>query len=359
MLEFRSPLTHTVVPLSRPRPPRAIALLLSLLVCTSLTTACVGGHTLVRQETAALGSVTWFAPDGVDDRRELARWRRSVGPPVIREVTDVAAYPSDTLTVINWNIALGAADVPRLVESVRRRIGREAPLVLLLQEAYRRGADVPSALLRDDVVAGRLGSTAPNGRREDVDALATALGLGVYYVPSMRNGAPSESDEDRGNAILSNMPLAELAAIELPFERQRRVAVAATLSGISRRTPWKLRVVSAHLDNIVGLRRGWVAGGEYARARQARGLVSLLDPEMPTAIGGDFNTWFGFSDQAYIETARAFPETHVSDARPTFLGLLRLDHLFFRLPDGWRADFRREDERYGSDHYPLVATIRF
>jgi endonuclease/exonuclease/phosphatase family metal-dependent hydrolase len=39
------------------------------------------------------------------------------------------------------------------------------------------------------------------------------------------------------------------------------------------------------------------------------------------------------------------------------MGLLRLDHLFFRLPDGWRGRFHRAAERYGSDHYPLVATI--
>ena len=45
----------------------------------------------------------------------------------------------------------------------------------------------------------------------------------------MRNGRPPQTDEDRGNAILSTEPLADLTAIELPFEQQRRVAVAATL----------------------------------------------------------------------------------------------------------------------------------
>jgi endonuclease/exonuclease/phosphatase family metal-dependent hydrolase len=246
------------------------------------------------------------------------------------------------------------------VDSVRRRIGRDAPLVLLLQEVYRRGADVPAALGADAAVARRLGGISPDGLRHDVAALATALELGMYYVPSMRNGAPSDSDEDRGNAILSNVPLSDLAAIELPFERQRRVAVAATVTGTSARgVAWMLRVISAHLDNRAGARRGWFAGAEFARARQARGLVSLLDPNVPTLLAGDFNTWFGFSDQAYLETARAFPQTRVSDTRPTFLGVLRLDHFFFRLPDGWRAEFHRESERYGSDHAPLVATIRF
>ena len=37
----------------------------------------------------------------------------------------------------------------------------------------------------------------------------------------------------------------------------------------------------------------------------------------------------------------------------------RLDHMFFRLPQDWSAEYRRLDSRYGSDHYPLVARVRF
>jgi endonuclease/exonuclease/phosphatase family metal-dependent hydrolase len=271
-------------------------------------------------------------------------------------------------------MALGAGDVVGLLDSVRQKIGRDAPLVLLLQEVYRNGAEVPATLMTDAVFAGRLAGASGSGRRNDIAAVAAELDLSVCYIPSMRNGAPAESDEDRGNAVLSNLPLTDLMAIELPFERQRRVAVAATVSGLSMGgSNWTVRFVSAHLDNMVGARRGWFAGGEYARARQARGLVTLLEgassPRSPldsgtdhdtaVVLGGDFNTWFGFSDQAYIETARAFPQTRISDTRATFLGLLRLDHLFFRLPERWRAEFHRENDRFGSDHYPLVATIRF
>jgi endonuclease/exonuclease/phosphatase family metal-dependent hydrolase len=320
----------------------------------------MGGHTLHRRDTAGPGQMSWFGPDSSTDRLLLDRWRRSVGPPVVREAAQPAPAASDRLTIVSWNIALGAGDVTRLVAEVRERIGRNAPLVLLLQEVYRRGADVPSRLTADSIVAGRLGAARQGLRRDDVAALAATLELGVCYVPSMRNGAPSESDEDRGNAILSNLPMNELAAIELPFERQRRVAVAATVSGLSSRgAPWTLRLVSAHLDNMVGPRRGWVAGAEYARVRQARGLVALLDGNVPTVLGGDFNTWFGFVDQVYVETARAFPQTRLTDTRATFHGLLRLDHLFFRLPDRWRAQFHRENDRFGSDHSPLVATITF
>ena len=72
------------------------------------------------------------------------------------------------------------------------------------------------------------------------------------------------------------------------------------------------------------------------------------------------NTWFGFRDRAYSEAIRAFPpDAACTDRRATFRGLLRLDHLFFRLEDGWTAGFQRADDRYDSDHYPLVGTVRF
>jgi endonuclease/exonuclease/phosphatase family metal-dependent hydrolase len=232
--------------------------------------------------------------------------------------------------------------------------------VFLLQEAYRGGPEVPAALDGDATFASLIRGLRKDGQREEIESIASSLGLHAYYVPSMRNGGPLTSDEDRGNAILSTVPLTDLAAIELPFERQRRVAVAATVSGTTESgEPWRLRVVSAHLDNMVGARRLWIAGGELGRARQTRGLLAALGSEAPLVLGADLNTWFGFRDRAYTEAARAFPGTLVSDRRATFRGLLRLDHLFFRLQDGWKAGFSRADDRYDSDHYPLIGTIDF
>ena len=121
--------------------------------------------------------------------------------------------------------------------------------------------------------------------------------------------------------------------------------------------PWSLRVVSAHLDNVAGPRRLWLVGSGYARRRQARALVSYLADTTPTVLGGDLNTWWGFDDRAYKETARAFHAGLPDDRRPTFRGLLRLDHVFFRLPAGWRGHAERGPSRFGSDHYPLIARI--
>jgi len=217
---------------------------------------------------------------------------------------------------------------------------------------------VPSRLSPAFAFAGHLGGAAAGSNCREIEDIAARLGLNVYYVPSMRNGGLT-SDEDRGNAILSNLPLTDLRAVELPFERQRRVAIAATIEGrATSGEPWHVRLVSTHLDNMSTIRRAWI-GAEYGRARQARELAALLQDSEPTILAGDFNTWFGFSDRAYLETIRAFPQTTVLDRRATFRGLLRLDHVFFRLRPGWHAEFRRAESRFGSDHYPLVGALHF
>jgi endonuclease/exonuclease/phosphatase family metal-dependent hydrolase len=299
--------------------------------------------------------IAWFTPAAASDAASNASWRMSVGPPVIPTAAPADTNLHDALTIVSWNTAVGDADV---VGFVRALPDAQAPLVLLLQEVYRAGPEVPAHLATGYSFASRLGGTSRNQAFREIEDVGRTLGLRVYYVPSMRNGDEA-SDEDRGNAILSNIPLTDLRAIELPFERQRRVAIAATLAGrTAAGRPWHVRVVSAHLDNMGGMRRAWIAS-EYARARQARGLAALLQDDEPTILAGDFNTWFGFSDQAYIETARAFPQTRAADRRATFRGLLRLDHVFLRLATGWRAEFRRAPSRFGSDHYPLVGTLRF
>ena len=336
---------------------RRLRKLYLVLVLVTMTGACAGNHRLAPSSgvlsDAALG-VSWLTPALDGDLQTLARWRAGVGRPLVAASTAQAEpAPVDGLTIVSWNIALGAGDVAAMF----RRVQKERPthgIVLLLQEAFRSGDDIPHAPL-NAAFAGRIRGTSAR----EIDDLARALNLWMYYVPSMRNGAPGIADEDRGNAILSTVPLEDLVAIELPFERQRRVAVAATVQGRGADgSNWKLRVASVHLDNMAGLSRGYI-GGEYARIRQARGLRDALQDANPLVLAGDFNTWFGFGDGGYREIAKAFPQTRVTDQRRTFMGLLRLDHVFYRLPAGWHADVRRDETALGSDHHPLITNITF
>jgi endonuclease/exonuclease/phosphatase family metal-dependent hydrolase len=306
--------------------------------------------------------VKWVVPES--DRRELDRWCAAVGP-VLTTVPaeELTAAPSDELAVVSWNVHVGGGDLVGLVARARAGDftgGRPVRhVVLLLQEAYREGSAVPSLSTLIDGFASAIRPSTGRRERTDVAAAARTLGLALYYAPSMRNGPPAATDEDRGNAILSTLPLADLTAIELPFERQRRVAVAATVRGrTTGGRPWQVVVASVHLDNLVGLRHAWIFGG-LARQRQARGLLEALPREGAVVVGGDLNSWAGYRDPAFLELATAFPDSPTDDRRPTFAGILRLDHLFFRLEDGWTATARRLDDPFGSDHYPLIGSIRF
>ena len=253
--------------------------------------------------------------------------------------------------MVSWNTHVGGGDLDALVADLTAGRLTSAPVVdyiLLLQEVYRAGPDVPRPSPDRGAWAAPQRPSTPGRQRRDIVAAARALALDLIYVPSMRNGSPGESDEDRGSAILSTLPLRDAVAIELPLERQRRVAVTATAGG--------LRVASAHFSNMVA-HHLWILA-EPARVRQARALAQVLrDEPGPMVLGGDFNSWFGHRDAAYRTLVRDFSGAAApNDPRPTF-GRLRLDHLLFRLPDGWRASVRRADQRYGSDHFPLIATI--
>jgi hypothetical protein len=101
-------------------------------------------------------------------------------------------------------------------------------------------------------------------------------GFAVLYAPSMRNGEGDARDEhgaaeDRGNAIVSTLPLEDPRVIELPLERQRRVAAAATVAGQSVRSRWQLEIVDVHLDTSLAL----FHGGPFAAAAARRARCSM------------------------------------------------------------------------------------
>jgi endonuclease/exonuclease/phosphatase family metal-dependent hydrolase len=302
--------------------------------------------------------IRWLRVGAGNEVTALGRWNAAVGPPFV-----VSHPPSGGNTrmpvVISWNTHVGAGDVDALVADLRSGKLTGQPVgsfVLMLQEAYRSGADVPSKPSGRTSWASVQRPPGTGGTRVDIVTIAQRLKLTAFYVPSMRNGAPGATDEDRGNAILSTLPLSDLTAIELPLERQRRVALEATSTiAPPGAAPITLRIVCTHFTNMV-LHHLFLLS-ESGRLRQARALARVLPADGPLIVAGDFNAWFGYRDATFKELARVVPPASSDDRRATF-GPMRVDHILLRLPDGWRAAVRRADRRYGSDHYPLVATIQ-
>ena len=270
---------------------------------------------------------------------------------------------ADRLVIVSWNLHVGAGNVDRLVAGLRTGEftggDKVDEFVLLLQEAYRADDAIPARLARGMPAPSRI---AEAHRGPSIDHWWRADGLAVFYAPSMRNGLIDLNREDRGNAIVSTLPLEDPAAIELPLERQRRVAITASVSGESRRgVRWRVRLADVHLDTALAL----FSGGPFAaRARQAEALVDALaathtQPPSTTIVAGDFNTWGG-RERALDLVARAFPDAQPVDGA-TWRGPLgihaTLDHLF--AGGGRRVSVRRLPDRLGSDHYPLIAIVTF
>ena len=219
----------------------------------------------------------------------------------------------------------------------------------------RSGASVPGAVPAGAPVPDRIGSTSPSGSRDDVVSVAEAEGLALLYVPSMRNGRDgSLRAEDRGNAILSTFDLSDPTGIELPFVHQRRVAVAATVSGAGPdQRPWRLRVVSVHLDASTGPRRLWLFTSAE-RERQVEHLVgcSATIRWPPSWVGTSTRGPAGRVSRRSWQLEREFPQAETGGR---FARWLTLDYVFLRLPPSWRAESGPAVAAFGSDHRPILS----
>jgi endonuclease/exonuclease/phosphatase family metal-dependent hydrolase len=323
-------------------------------------------RTSCRQAPSNPSAITWIGPGAERDRSLLDRWCEAVGPPVLEPAPAVTPEPSEKLAVITWNAHVGGGNVHLLIDELKSGVLTHGEpmtsFVILLQETYRSDAGVPVKPPAGSQGPVAILSRPEKGERRSAVQVAHDNQLALLYVPSMRNAGmidPVPAAEDRGNAILSTLPLTDPLAIELPFERQRRVAVAATVNGVTPGgTEWALQLASVHLDTSVALTRG---GPFAARRRQAAALVEALAPRpLPTIMAGDFNTWLGDQEPAVKDLRHVFQATPANSLGPTWSGPLHasfaLDHVFARNVPG-NLLVRRLDSRYGSDHYPILAII--
>jgi len=310
----------------------------------------------------------WLAPAGKAVRLVHDSWCDTVGPPAFR-TPDTLGEPEaaheqpGALTIVSWNTHGGVADIDALLQALRARtVPVTTQVVLLLQEVVRRSPSVPPSVADAAPVPGSLHGP---GHGEDVADLAARLGLSLVYVPSMRNGDAPDGGrpaEDRGNAILSSLPLTSPVAIELPLTHQRRVAVAATVGaqvkGVSQ---MPLRVVSFHLDTTGG--RGQQAAflGDWLRDEAARRVAVVA--------GGDVNALWGTRDAAYDALTGALPVEACGRRRtnrwPWGLHALlgwwrgRLDYVFSTLPrHAVRTTCATWPAYLESDHLPVIVDLQ-
>jgi endonuclease/exonuclease/phosphatase family metal-dependent hydrolase len=179
----------------------------------------------------------------------------------------------------------------------------------------------------------------------------------------MRNGT---GRSDRGNAILSDLPLADAAAFELPLVLQRRVPLVATLP----LAHGPVHVASAHLDPRGPPGYAWL--GVSGRARQTEYLLEQLAGDA-VVLGADLNLGRGRRERTWRLLHEAGFVPGVPPVTPpwrhTFHALPRLvlDYVLVRdrVRRFARAVVERLDEHpldrgsavFGSDHHPLLARV--
>jgi endonuclease/exonuclease/phosphatase family metal-dependent hydrolase len=302
-------------------------------------------------------SLRWFAPEGAQQRTRLDAWCAGVGAPAIEPLGTSNATLADIgdVAFVSWNVHVGNGDIRTFVTDLRagKLTGGRAVrhFVLMLQEAVR-GESVPPYTAAA-AGAARIAARDPS---QDIVRISRDLGLALIYVPSMRNGnSPEDPAADRGSAILSTLPLDQPIAVELPGERQRRVAIIASLAQSSGGAGAPFSVGVIHLDALGSSRRLWVFWTPWMREMQVRAMESLL-PKGPLVLGADLNTWHGKDERAARWLSRLFERTPVSPERHG-VGLRVLDYLYFRAAEHRRARYHEAAQRYGSDHRPLIGWI--
>jgi endonuclease/exonuclease/phosphatase family metal-dependent hydrolase len=304
--------------------------------------------------------ITWHAGP-IDDAEKLDEWCRAVGGPVAVSTPPHEKIPPslNEVTVLTWNAHLAEGRLPELIDGLRQGALTDGQpvhhFVLLVQELYRRGPEVPAFTAG---MRAAFGIKARDPRAPDARDYARTLGLSMLYVPSMRNGA--DMLEDRGNAILSTEPLVDALALELPFERQRRVAVGGSITVSTAAGPMRLNVLNTHLEPLSAPSLLWVF--RNPRRRQVAALLDLLrSPRFDndaavvgTVLGGDFNTIQGGAEEDAYVYAREWSVSLAEEDSRTTHQMGRLDYLFFQLDPDWLARTARVDEKFGSDHHPVV-----
>ena len=350
-------------------------------------------------QTAQQGLVEWYHPVGIGDNERLEAWCGTLGPVVIDSVPAAdfgALRPQDSLVVAAWNVNAGAGYVMAFLREElgivcdgrgSRLRGGAKHFVLLVQETLRRSNDIPDVPASWAIPWPVTEETHP-GERLDVVEVARACGLAMFYAPAARNGLEARDGmrEDKGNAILATVPLSDFVVIELPYEAARRVVPVAT---VRNSTGDSLRLASVHLITTPPPWRIFMTANT-ARLRQALALVDALrqveevrgggaarsvegcDPacdqeaapshRVSTIVAGDLNTW-SRRETALRQLLMDFPQSPPvlrEPTRPPFT----TDHLLFRRRSsgGARiltATYRRVDDRYYSDHHPIVAWFTF
>ena len=248
--------------------------------------------------------------------------------------------------------------------SLTRRPGHVDRQISVAARAFSEGILLP----RVDVLALQEADkrTKRTGGHHVAEELATQLGMHWEHAPAgiPRGVKPVKrqwwldfeepidlhDSGDTGVALLSRLPLTDVARIDLPWQEcpwRPRLAMAATISI----GPHQLRLFNAHVDPHAAV------GGQLAQLETIAAQAEAAT--VPTIILGDFNT---LSREKCVETRGFFEARGYTTPYPTGTATWRGGGL--RMHADWIFVRGVEIECWGvarplnvSDHWPIWAEI--
>lgn len=242
------------------------------------------------------------------------------GPVYEGDFSDGPPTQDGEFKVITWNLRLGD-QVDEAIETLSSVDELREADVILMQEMDEAG----------------------------VERIAEGLSYNYVFYPTIFR---TRNEKLQGNAILSKWSFVDHSKIILPAYlpgiMQTRIAVKGTLEVDGRR----IDVYSVHLESI------WLL--PVSGNRQAEYLVSQIDPDRSSLVGGDYNSW---NDRAIMYLEEQYQKIGLSrDSKGTghtfeSAGIrLTLDHLFSNVGEHSAAGVWRGSS--ASDHYPVWVNYR-
>ena len=259
---------------------------------------------------------------------------------------DIPPVPELHINVMSFNIRYSAADdgannwVNRR-EAVTAMVADQKPAVMGVQEAR-----IDQKNYMDMYLTGykSVGVGRNNGNNAEYPA--------IYYLEN------AVELEKWGNFWLSETPDEISVGWDASVQRNLTWAVLSI-----RNSDKKFFCMNTHLDHI-----GPTARAESMKLIEAR-MKSLNTENLPVLLTGDFNTTLSSSIfsgiSAFMADARmTSPETDNKDSYNGFgESGMKIDHIFYTTAGFIPVRFSTIDKNYGvpyiSDHYPVVANLKF
>jgi endonuclease/exonuclease/phosphatase family metal-dependent hydrolase len=176
-----------------------------------------------------------------------------------------------------------------------------------------------------------------------VEKIAQTLSYNYIFYPAIFR---TRHGKLQGNAILSKYPFTQHSKVILPKFltelMQTRIAVKGTI--LVEET--EIDVYSVHLETV------WLL--PITSNTQADFLISRIDPDRPSIVGGDFNSWndlvIKYLERQYERISLQRVSAGTGHTFETTRLRLTLDHVFSNLLGGEAGVYRGTD---ASDHFPL------